>query len=278
MKIHILRCGEMRVSETVPFGNAIKLLDSARQLAEPDKKRVTLPVFCFLVEHAHGLLLIDTGWCREISPRGVYDPAAVKSVLQGRLAAFYRPTLPAGEAIHEQLSFRGLKPSDLDCVILTHLDPDHVAGLRHLRGAKRIVLPEDEYFWNCRTVYKLRQPQELWIGEPIERVYYRAAADTPNRWAIDLFGDESVLLVNVPGHTDGQAAVILRSGDRFVLLTADAAFSPRNWRESITPGVGFDRQQQLKSLRWIAAKAQEPGCAAVLCSHDPGCQPHMIAL
>lgn len=278
MKIHILRCGEIRVSETVPDGNALGAVQTARQLAEPDRRRVTLPVFCFLVEHPHGLLLVDAGWCREISPAGVYDAAAVRGVLPGHLAAFYRPTLPAGKAIHEQLAARGLSPRDLDCVILTHLDPDHVAGLGHLRGAKRIVLPEDEYFWNCRTVYKARQPQELWIGEPIERIYYRAAADAPNRWAIDLFGDESAVLVNVPGHTDGQAAVLLRRGGKFVLLAADAAFSPRNWEKSVTPGFGFDREQQLKSLRWIAAKAADPGCAAVLCSHDPGLQPHTIEI
>ena len=278
MKIHILRCGEMRVSKTVPFGNAISVKNGVLQLTEPDNRRVSLPVFAYLVEHPHGLLLVDTGWPRAISPAGIYDSTAVRKVLPGPLAAFYRPTLPAGEAVHEQLAALGYRPEDLDCVILTHLDPDHVAGLRHLRGAKRIVLPEDEYFWTCRTVYKARQPQSLWIDEPIERVYYRGAADAPNRWAIDLFGDGSLLLVNVPGHTDGQAAVLLRQGGKFVLLTADAAFSPRNWKENITPGFGFDRGMQLKSLRWIAEKAAEPGCAAVLCSHDPGVQPHTIEI
>lgn len=278
MKIHILRCGEMRVSETVPFGNAISAANSLRQLADPDRKRVTLPVFCYLIEHPRGLLLVDAGWCRAISPDGVYDPAAVKSVLPERLAAFYRPALPAGEAIHEQLAARGLRPEDLDCVILTHLDADHVAGLCHLKGAKRIVLPEDEYFWSCRTVYKLRQPQSLWMDAPIEKLYYRGAADAPNRWAVDLFGDESVLLVNVPGHTDGQAAVLLRRGGRFVLLAADAAFSARNWREDVTPGFGFDREQQRKSLRWIARKAADPACAAVLCSHDASVAPHTVEI
>ena len=96
MKIHILRCGEMRVSETVPYGNAIDLKNSVRQLAEPDSRRVTLPVFCYLIEHPLGLLLVDTGWCRAISPRGAYDPGAAKALLPGYLAAFYRPRLPAG--------------------------------------------------------------------------------------------------------------------------------------------------------------------------------------
>ncbi len=278
MNVHILQCGSMRVSETVPFGNRIDLRSTAKQLWTPDRERVSLPVFCYLIEHPKGLLLVDTGWCRAISPKGVYDPKAVAEVLPSRLAAFYHPTLPAGMAIHEQLAARGIRPEDLDCVLLTHLDPDHVAGLRHLCGAKRIVLPEDEYFWSCRTVYKARQPQELWLPYPMERPYYRGSPLGPNHWVIDLFGDESLLLVNVPGHTDGQAAVLLRNGGSFVLLAADAAFSPRNWREEITPGFGFDRERQLQSLRWIAAMAAEPGCAAVLCSHDPAVQPGIITI
>ncbi len=278
MNIHILPCGSMRVSETVPFGNRIDLRDTARQLWTPDRDRVTLPVFCYLIEHPKGLILVDTGWCRAISPKGVYDPKAVAEVLPPQLAAFYHPTLPAGMAVHEQLAARGIRPEELDYVLLTHLDPDHVAGLRHLSGAKHLVLPEDEYFWSCRTVYKARQPQHLWLPYPMERLYYRGSPLGPNHWVIDLFGDESVLLVNVPGHTDGQAAVLVRNGGRFVLLAADAAFSPRNWREEITPGFGFDRGRQLQSLRWISSMAAEPGCAAVLCSHDPAIQPDLITL
>ena len=140
---------------------------------------------------------------------------------------------------------------------LTHLDPDHAAGLRHVRKARHIVVPEDEYFWSCRSVYKARQPKSLWLEYPMERPYYRGSALGPNHWVVDLFGDESVQLVNVPGHTDGQAAILLRSGGRFVLLAADAAFSPRNWRENVTPGFGFSESWQRKPI-----PAAPPCCAA----------------
>ena len=269
MNIHILRCGSIQVSETVPYGNAIDMKNTAKQLTTPDRDRLTLPVCAYLVEHPRGLMLVDTGWCREISPRGVYDPKAVRDLLPAHLAALFHPFLPEGMAVHEQLAAMGIRPEDLDCVILTHLDPDHVSGLRHVSGAKRIILPEDEYFWSCRTVFKTRQPRNLWYDPRIERLFYRGSPLGPNRWAIDLFGDESVRLVNVPGHTDGQAAVLLQNGGRFVLLAADAAFSPRNWQEMITPGFGFSRDWQKKSLQWIAEMAADPACAAVLCSHDP---------
>lgn len=53
--------------------------------------------------------------------------------------------LPAGEAIDEQMQSRlGLKPEDLDYVLLTHLDCDHANGLRLVRDAKRILVSEDE--------------------------------------------------------------------------------------------------------------------------------------
>ena len=278
MKLHILHCGKIRVAKSVPFDERPALSAAGRQLLAPDRDRVTLPVCVYLVEHPRGLLLVDTGWCREISPRGVYDPKAVSAVLPSHLAAFFRPVLPEGAAVHEQLAALGIQPEDLDYVLLTHLDPDHVSGLRHVNRAKRIILPEDEYFWSCRTVYKARQPVSLWLDQPIERRYYRGSPLGPNHWVIDLFGDETVQMVNVPGHTDGQAAILLRSGGRFVLLAADAAFSPRNWQEGITPGFGFDREQQRKSLRWIGDMAREPGCAAVLCSHDPELAPGTIAI
>ena len=111
---------------------------------------------------------------------------------------------------------------------------------------------------------------------PMERPFYRGAPGCPNRWAIDLFADESVQLVHVPGHTEGQAAVLLRSGGRFVVLAADAAFSPRNWEEEITPGFGFDREQQLVCLRWLREKAADPACAGIFCSHDPALSPGTI--
>ena len=71
---------------------------------------------------------------------------------------------------------------------------------------------------------------------------------------------------------------MIRNGGRFVLLTADAAFSPRNWQENIVPGFGFARDFQRKSLRWIADMAADPGCAAVLCSHDPEVKLEVITI
>lgn len=86
--------------------------------------------------------------------------------------------------------------------------------------------------------------------------------------AIDITGDESIMMVSLPGHTDGQAGVIIRSGSIYVLLAADAAVSPRNWEEMRAAGLGAEKGLQLKTLKWIAKTADDPECVKVLCSHD----------
>ena len=104
MKIHVLQCGSIRVDPTVPFGKRLDLIEAAKQLTAADKNRITLPVFTYLIEHPQGLILVDTGWCREISPDGVYDPKAAAAVLPSQMAVLFHPFVPKGMAIHEQLA------------------------------------------------------------------------------------------------------------------------------------------------------------------------------
>lgn len=275
IRIHPLCCGYMQVSETVPLGNGKSVKNSAIQMLTKTDRRMKLPVFAYLIEHPDALILVDTGWCRDLSPKGVYDPAAVKKVLPSHLASFYQPYVPAGMAIHEQLAERGIRPEDLDIVLLTHFDPDHVAGIRHVKDAKRILVAEDEYFWNCRVVYQMRQPKSLFEGIPMEHYWYRGSDLGTNRWAYDLLGDNTILCVNIPGHTDGLCSVIVQNGEllehkrKFALLTSDAAFLPKNWEEDIIPGRGFDPTLQRKGVRWIKAQAAMDSCVGVFTSHDP---------
>lgn len=269
MKIHILHCGTVNLPRNAPGKLAVTSLSD-------EKRRVTLPVCTYLLEHPRGLVLVDTGWCRDISPEGVYSPAAVQTVLGAPLAAFYKPEVKHGQAVHEQLAARGIRPEDLELVIITHLDPDHVSGVKHLKGAKRIIMPEDEYFWSCRTVYKLRQPWKLWMNEGIERVYYRGFGGVPNNWAIDVFGDETLYMVNLPGHTDGMCGVVAANGKRFALMCADAGFSRRSWEALDVPGFGFDKELELKCLKWIKEMSEKPGCVGVYASHDAEQAPRTI--
>lgn len=268
IRIQLLCCGSIAISREALLGGRDGLTSILRQAAAPLSERVTLPCYCYLIEHPKGLILVDTGVGRAFSPDGVFDGKASSALIGKALTAYLHPSVAAGESISEQLSSRGVKPSDLDLVLLTHLDADHVGGLHELRGAKRFLLPEDEYFWSCRTVYKLRQPCPLWMDMPLERFWYRGSPLGTNRWAYDLFGDESVMLINLPGHTDGLCAVMIRNGKSFVLLASDAALCRENLETQTPPGFYFDKQLGKKALAYLSSLSLESGCAGIFLSHD----------
>lgn len=278
MKIHVLHCGYIRISKDLLDNGGRFSTDIAKAMLVPDRDRVTLPVSAYLAEHRTGTYLIDTGWSRDISPEGVYDFRAACKVLPRHLAMLYHPFVPHGQTIREQLDERGIKPEDLKAVLITHLDADHVAGLRSVSDAQRIIVPEDEAYWSVRAKYRMRQVRELWETAGYERIFYRGHLLGPMNLAIDVTGDGSIMMVSLPGHTDGQAGVMIKEGGKKVLIAGDSAISSYNWETMQPAGLGADKDLQKKTLRWIQKASTDPDCARVLCSHDPHVQPQIITI
>ena len=134
MKIHVLHTGEVRVSPYLPFGGDNCNLLKASGMTTPKEDWIWLPVSVYLIEHPKGLILVDTGWHRDMSPEGVYDKAAqIKSLGSRVLYNVNQGQILLGEAVDEQLETMGIKPADLDYVLLTHLDCDHANGLRAVK-------------------------------------------------------------------------------------------------------------------------------------------------
>ena len=75
MKIYVLNCGYIRISESLIETGGI-MNDLRRAVLTPDTQRVELPAAAFLIEHNSGLFLVDTGLSRDISPAGSYDRRA----------------------------------------------------------------------------------------------------------------------------------------------------------------------------------------------------------
>lgn len=65
----------------------------------------------------------------------------------------------------------------------------------------------------------------------------------------DLYGDGSVVLLPTPGHTPGHQSLRLRLEGEELVLCADACYFA-DWMDSEeTPPYGFDKHQELASLR-----------------------------
>ena len=275
LKIHVLDCGNIYLLPDAAYCRGNRLIANAGGIKASMTKRIRMPNRAFLIEHPeHGNILVDTGWAREISPAGVYDEKSAKKMLPGYLSDFYHPAVARGETAIERLEKLGFKPEDIDLLILTHLDADHISALKDFSGkAKRILVAEDEYFWSCRSVYKARQPWKLWMPykDKIEYYWFRGSDIGPNRWAYDVFGDASLICVNCPGHTDGQIAVVIKNtlNGRYAVLCSDVAFKAANWEDLVIPGYGFDNKKQLLSLKWLKKAVENKECVCCIPSHDP---------
>ena len=278
MKIHVLHTGEVRVSPYLPFGGDNCNLLKASGMTTPKEDWIWLPVSVYLIEHPKGLILVDTGWHRDMSPEGVYDKAAqIKSLGSRVLYNVNQGQIPLGEAVDEQLATMGIKPADLEYVLLTHLDCDHANGLRAVRDAKHIVVAQEELDCARKNGF-IRYKKKWWKDCDLETIAWNGE-EGPAGKSFDLFGDGSIKMINIPGHCDGLCAVkVTREDGKYVLLFSDGGYATKSWKEMITSGVSLDKEMQRKSLQWIREQSMDANCIESLATHDTEIKPHVIEL
>jgi glyoxylase-like metal-dependent hydrolase (beta-lactamase superfamily II) len=196
--------------------------------------------FALLHHRRHGPILFDTGYTRYFADETRHFP--------NRLYAFATPLhLQDSETAAEQLARAGIAARDVRHVIVSHFHADHIAGLKdfpraailcslaawqsvaRLRGfaaVRRAFLPG---LMPADTETRLR-----FVDECSTAALPRAMAPFDKGW--DVFGDESVLAVELPGHASGQIGVVVSSGaSEPVFLIADAAWSHAAVRDCSPP-------------------------------------------
>ena len=277
IKLHLLQSGFVRVSPALPFGNGNKL--KASGLFMPSKDKVWLPVTALYIEHPKGKILIDTGWNRAMSPNGEYDKVAQIKHLSRLLFHINEGYVERGKTIREQLSAMGVEPSDLDYVVLSHLDCDHVSGLKEFVGAKNILVSADEMAFANQFVNRMtRYKSDWWEGTGVKTYNFNRTGIGPVGESYDLLGDGTIQLVHIPGHSKGLAATLISNNDRKAMYFSDGGYATRSWKEMILPGICEDKAAAYKSLEWIRDISSSPDCIDSFACHDPEIAPHITIL
>ena len=280
IKIHVLHCGRVHTSPYLPFDTDNAGMLKVAGIGVPKKNWVWMPVSAYFIEHPKAKILIDTGWSRRISPEGVPDRKAQIAELGRVLYSMNQGHLPTGDAVDEQLRVLGVNTSDLDYVVITHLDCDHVCGVHQVADAKHILVSEAEmrFAEKFSITNKFRFQKRWWQGVPMGEFPWTGSKGPFHR-SYDLLGDGSVQLINIPGHTDGLVAVKVTNKDgKYVLIDSDGAYGSKSWKEMILPGIADNRKQQLISLQWIREMSMDDNCIESLANHDAEIKPHTIEL
>jgi glyoxylase-like metal-dependent hydrolase (beta-lactamase superfamily II) len=177
----------------------------------------TLPVNAFAVEHPLGICLFDTGQTARAARPGYHQRWHPYLWLS-------RFELAPEEEAAPQLTLRGLDPSAVRWVVLSHLHTDHVGGLEAFRDAEVLASRAE---WELargvrgrlRGYIPQRWPHRL---EP-SLVELEGPSVGPFPRSHDVAGDGSLVLVPTPGHTRGHLGMLVDGDAARVLLGGDLA-------------------------------------------------------
>lgn len=212
-----------------------------------DGVKKPLVASCYLIRHGEELMLWDTGY-----------PAATKTDPSSPL--LMKATLV------EQLRAVGVAPAQVTRVGASHYHGDHIGQARDFPDATLLIGRDD---WAALTDKSAAPgfgapdpaPVAHWIsgGGKVEQV----------RGDLDVFGDGSVVMLDMPGHTPGHHSLMVRLKARGpVLLTGDLAHFQQNYNSNGVPAFNTDRADTLASLdrfKKMAANLK----ATVIIQHDP---------
>ena len=233
-----LDCGTIQVNKLEMFSDTFNY--------KGDRK--TLTDSCYLIRHNDQLMLWDTGF-----PEALLNAKFNNDPISPRL----------NRTLVDQLKQIKIKPDDIDIVGISHYHSDHIG--------QAIKFPKAKLMIGAGDLEVLRQNPppsgvdaaafEPWLkgGSAIDSV----AVDR------DVFGDGSVIMVNIPGHTPGSHSLLVRL-PKFgpVILSGDTVHFNEQVTNNNVPSFNTDRAQSLASMdRLYGIKKDLP--ATLIIQHEP---------
>lgn len=190
-------------------------------------KTMEFSVNCYLIKHAQGWLLWDTGITDSVAAMPDGLPPA-----NPRATRYRRTKTMAG-----QLDQLGIKPSDIKYVAVSHAHQDHVGNLA-MFPQSTLLVQKAEYEWPTpfgRTLQAVASPVTKLEGDH------------------DVFGDGSVTLITTPGHTPGHQSLLVKLPKTgALLLSGDAVHFRSNWDNRGVPDINFDKDKTAASMQRMA--------------------------
>ena len=115
----------------------LDIAKSALSSAATGDEKILIPVAFFLIKHPKGNILFDTG---------DNDRIITDQTYWGPMAAMLDKGVSADLAIDTQLGKIGIKPADINYVILGHMHLDHAGNVESYQRPDSTVVPVNALF------------------------------------------------------------------------------------------------------------------------------------
>lgn len=151
---------------------------------------------------------------------------------------------PTAGLMPDNLAAAGVRPDDIDTILISHFHPDHIFGLMaaetdaQVFPEAEIVVPAAEYaFWTDPGL--LARLPEGWHGL-IRRIQATFPTGPNLRQVDDDVEVAGIRSLATPGHTVGHTAFHVASGDAELIVAGDVALTPALFVENPGWHVTFD--------------------------------------
>lgn len=229
-----LDCGEIRVTNLDLFSDTFLYAGREKTLTDS----------CYLIRNGDRYLLWDTGLPAELVGRA---PGG-----EGPFRMSMRTT------ILDQLRRIGVRPEQVNFVGISHYHDDHTGQAADFPRATLLIGAED---W------------EAVRGRPQSAARFKPWIDGGTVQAVardhDVFGDGSVIMLDMPGHTPGHHSLLVRLPQMGpVLLTGDLYHFAEQVANQGVPSFNTDRADTLASFDRFRQIARSLG-ATMIIQHEP---------
>jgi glyoxylase-like metal-dependent hydrolase (beta-lactamase superfamily II) len=224
-RMYVIPCGENRTTD-------VSLWSPGYNVGKP----MEFSNNCYLIRHAKGWMLWDTGNSDALAAR----PDGL-TVLGGRLNIRMPKTLAS------QLKEIGVEPTDIGHLAMSHMHGDHCGNANYFTAAT-LYIQTAEYDAAFGP-----EPQKFGFI-PANYAKLRSSKVVKLNGDHDVFGDGSVVIKSAPGHTPGHQVLVVRLPKTgAVLLSGDMVHFQENWANRRVPGMNFNRDQSAQTMERIAA-------------------------
>jgi len=192
---------------------------------------IVVPVGFYVVKHAKGNVLFDTGNNDNLITNINWWPTGLQSL---------KPAMTPDMALDVQLKKIGLAPDDIKYVVASHLHLDHGGNVGKFPNSTIVVQKSEiqNAFWPepgtggpyiIGDFLPLRAPNSNY---PNAQKMIQLDGD------LDLFGDGSVVVKRWVGHTPGsQMMTVKLKNSGLIILTGDNVYFRENVEKSIPPNI-----------------------------------------
>ena len=241
LTVNVLDCGTIEVTDLDAFSSAGDWAGQSDTLTDT----------CFLINHPKGRMLWDLG-------------------LPGMLVGAGKQTIGSifvvsmDKSLTQQLADLGLTPDDIDYVSLSHDHFDHIGQVDQVPNATWIV-QEDEYNDMFRPADAApADPDLVALWAP-----FRSLKVQKINGEYDVFGDGSVKIIEMPGHTPGHSVLQLMMPETGpVLLSGDMYHRTESRELRRVPRFNWSEEKTFESMDKFEALAAQLG-AKVIIQHEP---------